>query len=324
MPRVGAALVGAFTDFMRQRAKISKGPAVVPDSLERRIAALGRRRHGNVTRAQLLKLGLGPSAITHRCRTGLLHREHGGVYSVGRPARTPLERASAAVLACGRRAALCGPSALTLWGFDRHWHFPVHVCSPVNRTRPGIITHKFPTLGRRDVRTHLGIRVTSPARTFLDCAPVVPRRRLRRALADARRSGHLTPAAVQDVLDRFPNHPGKAPLAQAFRNYQPTRSEFENAFVRFCATHDLPAPVINAHVAGHEVDALFPEHKLIVELDGWDFHQDRDAFESDRDRDADTLAAKHGTVRMTWERVHEAPLREANRLKTIMAGLSGD
>ena len=52
-------------------------------------------------------------------------------------------------------------------------------------------------------------------------------------------------------------------------------------------------------VAGHEIDALWPEQKIIIELDSWDFHQDRASFESDRDRNADTLVAGHLTVRIT-------------------------
>jgi very-short-patch-repair endonuclease len=72
---------------------------------------------------------------------------------------------------------------------------------------------------------------------------------------------------------------------------------------------------MNVIVAGYEVDALFPEEKVIVELDSWEFHRDRSSFESDRDRDADTLAAGHVTVRMTWAQMSA---REAKRLHRIL------
>lgn len=52
---------------------------------------------------------------------------------------------------------------------------------------------------------------------------------------------------------------------------------------------------------------------MIIELDGWEFHQDRGSFESDRNRDADTLAAGHLTVRITWGRMtarERAPARD--------------
>ena len=53
--------------------------------------------------------------------------------------------------------------------------------------------------------------------------------------------------------------------------------------------YGLPTPEINVTVDGREVDAYFPGHHLIVELDGWDYHKDHDAFEDDRERDAENL-----------------------------------
>lgn len=64
--------------------------------------------------------------------------------------------------------------------------------------------------------------------------------------------------------------------------------------------------------------APFPEHKLIVELDSWAHHRDRNTFEIDRERDAATLEADHGTIRLTWERQHDDPRREADRLNRIL------
>jgi very-short-patch-repair endonuclease len=61
---------------------------------------------------------------------------------------------------------------------------------------------------------------------------------------------------------------------------------------------------------------------VIVELDGFEFHGTRHAFEKDRERDATTLAAGHITVRITWERLTNAPEREAPRLHAILAGQS--
>ncbi len=80
----------------------------------------------------------------------------------------------------------------------------------------------------------------------------------------------------------------------------------------------MPAPITNTGVHGYEADALFPDERVIVELDGAEFHLDRDAFESDRDRDAALLAAGYVTVRITWERLTERPAREAARLRKIL------
>jgi very-short-patch-repair endonuclease len=76
---------------------------------------------------------------------------------------------------------------------------------------------------------------------------------------------------------------------------------------------------MSAFVVGYEVDALFEAERLIVELDGWEFHSSRASFESDRDRDANTLVAGYETVRITRKRIQHAPRREARRLDLILA-----
>jgi hypothetical protein len=259
---------------------------------------------------------------------GRLYRAHRGVYGVGRPPKTALERAAAAVLACGPGATLSHRSALALWGLG-NWRGSIEVTEPGDHRPKGVRVHHATALAPRDVRTHQGIRVTSPARTLLDCAPAMTYRALTRAVNDARRSpqAHVRMKDLADVIERFRYHPGAARLKPLLRlKGGPTRSEWEDAFPAFCARHGLPEPVMSTRVGGHEVDAVFPAVRVIIELDGWDFHSDRDSFESDRDRDADTLAAGYHTVRITWERMHERPTREAKRLHEIIrrwAGPSG-
>jgi very-short-patch-repair endonuclease len=98
----------------------------------------------------------------------------------------------------------------------------------------------------------------------------------------------------------------------------PTRSEFEDRFLVFARRYDLPTPNLNVRVAGYEVDVMFPAHKVIVELDGYDYHQGRRSFERDRERDAALLAAGYVTIRITWERLTTQPEREAARLEAIL------
>jgi len=69
--------------------------------------------------------------------------------------------------------------------------------------------------------------------------------------------------------------------------------------VAFCRRHSLPRPHINAMACGVEVDALFSQQQVIVELDSWGFHSDRESFEDDRERDGISAAAGFTTVRIT-------------------------
>jgi hypothetical protein len=294
----------------------SRGAAA---AIDHAIAALGAKQHGNVTRQQLLGLGLSSGAIENRLKAGRLHRVYPGVYGVGKPPVTPLERASAAVLACGPGAALSHRSAMTLWGFLKRWERPLHVTVLGDRRPRGIEVHRSTALTRRDLTKQLGIRVTSPARTLLDAAPSLADKTLKRAVNDARLSTYLHLPDLADVIERFPRHVGAKRLSAVLsRPGGPTRSEWEDFFPAFCEWHDLPVPLMSVRVAGYEVDALFPVERVIVELDSWEYHSSRDAFERDRDRDADNLAAGFETVRITWDRMVLTPSKEAKRLDVVL------
>jgi hypothetical protein len=280
------------------------------------------RQHGNITRTQLREIGLTDDGIGHRIRSGRLFRVHRGVFSVGRPPRTSLERARAALLACGEWSALSHESALAHWGFAARWPVRFEVTVTSGDPRPqGITVHRSRVVTPRDIRVHHGIRATSPARTILDCALNLHRAgRLTRVVNDALLTPFLHRSQLADVVGRFPTHPGAA-LLKAFATDAdggPTRSVFEDHMLRFCERYGLPRPVLNTVIAGHEADAVFVDEKVIVELDGWAFHRSREAFESDRDRDADRLEAGYATVRITWNRMLHRPDAEARRLARIL------
>lgn len=291
----------------------------MPEETDKAIAALGGRQHGYVTRGQLLGIGLGRRAIEYRVRGGRLIPVHAGVYAVGHVTATPLARAAAAVLACGDGAVLSHGSAASLWGLDKHWAMPFEVIAKSRRERPGITVHRSATLARRDATRQLGVRVTTPARTVLDNAPRLTDKGLTRAVNDGRHARILSLDGLADVLDRNPRHPGTARLLPFVT--QPrglTRSELEDAFVAFAEQYGLPTPETNVPLNGYVADVLFRAERVIVEIDSIEFHLDRGAFESDRNRDADQLAAGFQTVRVTEERMKKQPAREAARLQAIL------
>jgi very-short-patch-repair endonuclease len=138
---------------------------------------------------------------------------------------------------------------------------------------------------------------------------------------DGRHAGFLHAGALKDIVERSPGHRGVKPLRELALTAQrqaPTRSKLEDDFLAFTKRYKLPTPQTNVKVAGHLVDAHFPDHKLVVEVDGWEFHSDRAAFGNDRNRDADLLAIGVATVRTTDERLHDTPAEEAARLRTIL------
>lgn len=276
--------------------------------------------YGNVSRKRLLKLGLTSSAIKRRVANGTLYPVHNGVYGVGRPPRTPIERADAAVLACGTGAALFGPGAMVLWGWWEYWEEPFEVVAPKPRDRPGIVVHRSKLLGPAETTTQRGIRVTKPARTMFDIARRLDDDELARAVNTGLHSKYLTRGHLSDELLRLPNHPSTERIAPfVLTQNGPTRSDWERALPVFTAEYDLPPLLLSHEIAGFEADAVWLPERIVVELDSWEYHSERVDFESDRDRDVERLVAGFVTVRLTWERMHRQPAREAKRLHQLLA-----
>lgn len=283
------------------------------------IARVAARQQGNITRVQLLGLGVDRYAIRYRLRVGRLHRVLRGVYSVGRPPLTPHEWAGAAVLACGRGAALSHGSAMVLWGYWRRWDQPYEVTVVGDRRTTGVRVHRSTTLRWCDVTRQLGTRVTTPAQTLLDMSPRLSDRSLKRSVNNGLNSPWLTEDQLADTLARHPHAPGAMRIAKLIGlEGTPPRSGWEDEFRDFCAAHGLPAPVMGAPLHGYIVDALFMPERVIVELDSWEFHKGKIAFETDRERDAVMLAHGFVTVRMTSERMKERSVAEARRLGGIV------
>ncbi|HUO74328.1 MAG TPA: hypothetical protein VMU39_26385 [Solirubrobacteraceae bacterium] len=208
---------------------------------------------------------------------------------------------------------------MTLWGFWTRWDVPFEVSVTRDRRPPHITVHRPTTLTRHDIRIHLGIRTTSPARTLLDIAARLTERQLNRAVKNALVSPYMNEHHLTDLITRHPTHPATRRLAPfttiPAHRY---RSGFEIDFPSFCKDWNLPEPLINARVAGYTVDAYFPHHNVIVELDGRAYHLNPVSFETDRDRDADTLKAGNVTVRITEQRMTQTPRQEADRLRAIL------
>jgi very-short-patch-repair endonuclease len=273
------------------------------------MSRLVERQHGYIARWQLLAIGYTIGWIRVRVRKGDLIPVHAGVYAVGHVPRGAIPTAHAAVLACGEGAVLSHDSAAAAYGL-REWPRAPEVTVTGQRRRPGITVHRTITLTSRDVRTFNGIRTTSPARTIADIQDRLTDRQLVRAVNDARRAKLLGPAAVHDLLTRSARTTRLVDPAQ-----NPTRSQLEDDFLAWLAHHGLPTPRINVMLHGFEVDALFPEERVVVELDGYAFHDDRAAFERDRERDAILAAHGYVVVRITITRLTDA---EADRLRATL------
>jgi very-short-patch-repair endonuclease len=100
-----------------------------------------------------------------------------------------------------------------------------------------------------------------------------------------------------------------------------TRSEAEERFLALVRAAALPPPEVNVRVQGYEVDFLWREAGLVVEVDGFQFHSSRAAFERDRRRDDDLQNSGFRVQRITWRQLVEDPYatvaRTARALQSV-------
>lgn len=292
---------------------------------DRALAEQALGQHGVLTLAQLEALGLSPRAIRHRAASGRLTRVHTGVYAIGRPGCRG--RWMATVLACGAGTMLSHRSAAALWGFaDDGVRVDVTVPGRAGRSRAGIEVHRGESLLPQDATVHDGIRCTTTARTLLDLAAVVDRRTLERAIDRAETLRQFDLDALQELLQRNPRRHGTRAIATILADYAGpivTRSVTENRMLELIAVGGLPRPRVNAWIplegnSGYEADFLWPDARLIVEVDGRSHHARRSAFVRDRRRDRRLALAGFETRRYAAAELTSDPQRVVAELRVFL------
>jgi len=159
----------------------------------------------------------------------------------------------------------------------------------------------------QDLTTIDAIPVTALARTLLDLAAVLTDLELRRAYECAQRLEILDVRAIAELLDRANGHRGLGKLS-ALVDYDPelaaqAESELEGLFLDLLRANGIEMPQANVLVDGFLVDAYWPEADLVVELDGYEFHHDREAFERDHRKIAKLRLAGREVVALTYNQV---------------------
>jgi very-short-patch-repair endonuclease len=241
---------------------------------------------------------------------------HRGVYLVG-PLGTPHTAPMAAVLATD--GIVTHYPAAVLWELRPPREGAIDVIAPRKlRGRPGITVHRA-SLHPADITQRHGIPTTSAARTLLDLAASEPLE-AERALNEARIARLVSDPSLNEQFSRYPRHRGTAALRKAIET-EPrlTRSEAERRAVDLIRRAGLPAPEVNQRVEGYEVDLVWREQRLVVEIDGYAFHSTRRSFERDRRRDQALVAAGWRVVRVTWRQLTERPEAIAVMLATALA-----
>jgi REase_MTES_1575 len=171
-----------------------------------------------------------------------------------------------------------------------------------------------------------GLPVTSVHRTIFDLAATSKRREVERAMHEAEVRGLTDRLSIPDLLERHPRARGSATIRELMAAKDPigiTRNDFEERFLAFLDDNGFPRPALNAPLALRgrffEIDCLWRDQRLAVELDGRAVHGTARAFESDRERDRILQAEGWHTARITWRQLRDDPAAVAADLRRLLS-----
>ena len=271
---------------------------------------------------ELHDLGLRRGAIHNRVVSGRLHPLYTGVYAVGHLGLTRAARELAAVKACGPEALRSHRSAGAARDLIRSSGRPEVTAPRHIKPRNGFVLHRTRNLAAADRTIVDGIPTTSVARTLVDLAEVLNERRLTKAVHQAEIQRLFDLNAIEEVLARVPGRTGRHRLGRVLKAYgsgpRTTRSGGESRFLEICDGHGIPIPHSNVSRAGYELDFLWPDHGLAIELDGPATHYTIYAYHEDRRRDR-ALAPHHIQVLRVTPLDLQQEQKLADELRRILA-----
>lgn len=290
------------------------------------VARLAAGQRTMVSTEQLADCGMDKDAITYRVRSGRLHPEFRGVYSVGCGELPPLARELGALMACGKGSFLSHKSAAFVWGLSDVPPAEVEL-SVVGRcceSRRGIRVHRVQGIDRRELRRPEGLWVSSPARVCLEIAATAPSD-LPGVIDEGLGKRLLNQGEIEAVLNRHRGRRGAARLAAILGDESAmtiTRSRAEKAMLKLIRDGRLPRPEVNVRFGPSRPDFMWRCHRLIVELDSYGFHGGPRGFQVDREKDLYYRDAAFDVLRFTRAHVVHEPAAVLVRLAQTLARLA--
>ena len=187
-------------------------------------------------------------------------------------------------------------------------------------TRSRLALHRAHVTAR-DLRRLFGMPLTSPPRTILDLAARLDVAELERVIAEA---GYRRLASEAELLDQLHRNGGKRGIATLRRvldlpgGPRRTRSPAERLMVRLLREAGVDGYETNARIHGYEVDLLWRDRGFAVEIDGYDAHSGRVAFERDRLKVATLRARGVGVMPVTGRQLRDDPAGALRRLLSAL------
>jgi len=261
---------------------------------------------------QLLAFGSTRRMIDHRRRQRGWQVVHPGVYALTNAPLTRHQLWIAATLTTPD-SALSHASAGACWGirpFEGHFETITRPGSGGPRRLGSLLVCRSKTLDGELTR-HDGIRITTAARTLIDLAPNLGAQATRKAFRQALRLKTTTREQLLATLSRRGGRRGTRlldDLAKRYSNvaYHRTRSDAEGRALELLHEAGFEPPRANTRIAGEEADLAWPKRRLIIEIDGPQYHQ---FLDEDVRKQREWEAAGYTVRRIGSDVVYDQPAR---------------
>jgi hypothetical protein len=246
-----------------------------------------------VSRSEILEVGGSDGAIRWSLANGHWVTVQAGVYQIDRRSLDWEAALLGAVLAAGPGAAVSHRSAFRLWGLEGISTSVLELTVPYTHgpIPDGVLVHRT---RRPIVRAELeGIPVTTVERTLLDCAAILPRLTMAKALDSAIRKNLTTLDSVYDLLVEKGGRGVKGTsrlrwVIQERLHDTATGSGSELELLYHMQMAFLPRPQLQYPLSpanGRRVpDFYWPDRHKAVEVDGVDAHSSADQLDEDLKR----------------------------------------
>jgi len=281
--------------------------------LRRALTEMAGRQHGVVARRHLLAVGFSRDAIRRLIGSGWLHRIHRGVYHVGHATPTRLGVHLAATAAFGRRTAVSHLPAVILGELlpDRALPIEVTTASGDAGWHDGVLVHESRRLAAADVIRLRGIPVVRLEWAIVDVAGTGDDAEFDRLFNAVDRKRLVDPLRLAGQLRR--GRAGSALVRERLATYSerpPTESELEELFLDVVVrAHEIVAPVPQSSPLPHRVqrvDFAWPRERVVVEIDGREWHAIQAAWGEDHERDLRLRLAGWHPLRYTHRQLTRA------------------
>jgi hypothetical protein len=275
---------------------------------------------GVFSRMQALEHGFDDDAIGRRLRSGEWVREAPGVYRVRWFPDMADHRLWVAYLAVGPSAVVSHECAAARRGFTSVPQDLLVLTSgrSSHHRIPGATVHQLLDVLPHHIELVEGFRITTAARTVVDCAATVSQLRLDRMVEDGLRKKLTTPKEIRDVLGEIARRgkPGMRKLGTSLTKFGPGTVIGDTVLEKLLLVAVLgggsPMPVPQfphpgRHPGAGRVDFAYPDVKVILEADGRPWHQRIADVHRDRQRDNEAARAGWVTLRFMYEELDGDP-----------------